>query len=84
MRDRAEAIQYACSQPFPENWLTSLPQPKFLLPEGISLEQTLWMGPIKRELTLAFDACQDACRELLELADDLACDFFTCQYCSRP
>ena len=67
--------QYACSQPFPENWLASLPQ-QFLLPEGISLEQTLWMGPVKRELTLAFAACKDACHELLELADDLACDFY--------
>jgi len=66
---------YSRSQPFSDDWLGALPV-GFDLPEGISLEQTPWLAPVKKEIALAFSACLAICDDMLRTAAELGCEFY--------
>lgn len=65
---------YSRSQPFSNDWLCALPA-GFALPADISLEQTPWLAPVKKEIALAFAACLAICDDMLRTAAELGCEF---------
>jgi ATP-dependent helicase/nuclease subunit A len=66
---------YSCSQPFPRTWLESLPK-HFNLAEDMAIEQTEWMPLVCREIELELSACWEDCNHMLQMADELGCEFY--------
>lgn len=57
---------YSRSQPFPEEWLSSLPE-GLDLPEGVGLEETPWYASVEQEIRLVLEQAKDDADHLLDL-----------------